>query len=142
MILVGPRYEVRRVNRAGAAFVGMTPEELIGKSCCQLFCGRPDPRPDCPVAQVLRSGRPAAVEVVSANGDARTFHVRGYPVSGEQNGIRAVVEHRRDITEVKQSEERLIQVEKLRALGELAGGIAHDFNNVLAVVMGRADLLA
>jgi GAF domain-containing protein/ActR/RegA family two-component response regulator len=36
---------------------------------------------------------------------------------------------------------QLIQVERLRALGEMAAGVAHDFNNLLAVILGRADLL-
>src|SRR5206468_3515166 len=31
--------------------------------------------------------------------------------------------------------------ERLRALGEMAGGVAHDFNNVLAIVVGRAEVL-
>ena len=32
-------------------------------------------------------------------------------------------------------------MEKLRALGEMASGVAHDFNNVLAVILGRVQLL-
>jgi CheY-like chemotaxis protein len=42
---------------------------------------------------------------------------------------------------VEESQQRIIQNERLRALGEMAGGVAHDFNNVLAVVLGRAQLL-
>jgi signal transduction histidine kinase/ActR/RegA family two-component response regulator len=42
---------------------------------------------------------------------------------------------------VEESQQRVIQSERLRALGEMAGGVAHDFNNVLAVVIGRAQLL-
>ncbi|MEX2221081.1 MAG: ATP-binding protein [Candidatus Rokuibacteriota bacterium] len=34
-----------------------------------------------------------------------------------------------------------MQVERLRALGEMAAGVAHDFNNLLAVVMLRTELL-
>lgn len=40
----------------------------------------------------------------------------------------------------KQLEQRLIQTEKMEALGTLAGGIAHDFNNILAAILGYTQL--
>jgi signal transduction histidine kinase/ActR/RegA family two-component response regulator len=50
-------------------------------------------------------------------------------------------ELRSALDKLKASQERIVQTERLRALGEMAGGVAHDFNNVLAAILGRAQLL-
>ncbi|MFQ5828910.1 MAG: GAF domain-containing protein [Candidatus Methylomirabilia bacterium] len=43
--------------------------------------------------------------------------------------------------ELKEAEEKLIQTEKARALEQMAGGIAHEFNNVLAIMLGKIQLI-
>lgn len=50
-------------------------------------------------------------------------------------------ELRQALEEVEASQQRIVNTERLRALGEMAGGVAHDFNNTLAVILGRARLL-
>jgi signal transduction histidine kinase/ActR/RegA family two-component response regulator len=47
----------------------------------------------------------------------------------------------RSIAERAEMEKRLVQSQKLEAVGQLTGGIAHDFNNLLLVVIGNLDLL-
>jgi signal transduction histidine kinase/CheY-like chemotaxis protein len=43
--------------------------------------------------------------------------------------------------QLDKSRQRSVQMERLRAVGEMAAGVAHDFNNVLAIILGRAEIL-
>jgi len=45
------------------------------------------------------------------------------------------------LADLKAVQQRLVQGETLRAIGELAGGAAHHLNNLLTIVVGRVQLL-
>lgn len=60
------------------------------------------------------------------------------PCPNEFAGTQGII---RDITEQKKLEERLLNAQKMEAIGNLAAGVAHDLNNVLAGLVTYPDLL-
>jgi len=74
-----------------------------------------------------------------ADGEIRTIQTSA--VATTYQGKPAVMASMRDVTELKNAQQQLIQQERLRALGEMAAGIAHDFNNELMAVLGFSELL-
>ncbi|PYM90077.1 MAG: hypothetical protein DME04_24095 [Candidatus Rokuibacteriota bacterium] len=59
---------------------------------------------------------------------------------GQQVG--KFIENARLYEELEKNQQRQAHAERLRALGEMAAGVAHDFNNMLAIILGRAELLS
>ena len=64
--------------------------------------------------------------VISANADGRPPEILGTLL---------------DVTERRQLEDRLMQSQRLDAIGKLTGGLAHDFNNLLAAILSGLGLL-
>ncbi|MFW5741112.1 MAG: PAS domain S-box protein, partial [Myxococcota bacterium] len=134
-----------RYNRAGYELLGIRPEEAAGRLCFELI-GRDRPCDECATTAALVTSKPSRAErYLAAAG--MWLDCRSYPVV-DGGAVEYVVEHLRDVSELKlaeqklrATEQRLAHVQKMDAIGQLAGGIAHDFNNQLAGVVGSADLL-
>lgn len=48
---------------------------------------------------------------------------------------------RQAFQELAADQERRVQTEKARALEAMAGGVAHEFNNILAIILGKTQLI-
>ncbi|MDH7489276.1 MAG: ATP-binding protein [Anaerolineae bacterium] len=140
VLLISPEGKILRANQAAARAAGLRFTQLVGAPCCEAMSGTPHPPDGCPLQQVLQTRRPASAEITDRDG-SRIRHVAIYPIFDARGDIQAVVEYARDITQIKAAQARLMQAEKLSALGELTAGVAHELNNPLTSILGFVQLL-
>jgi PAS domain S-box-containing protein len=145
VLVVDADGRITRVNRAA--------ERLLGRQGAAL-CGQPwVRRRGAPGASAARPGEDAIARALRrgevtvgqeyrypAGDGERALSVSAAPVRAGEALLGAVAVLR-DITARRRLEAQLAQVEKLRALGELAAGVAHNFNNTLTAIMGYAEIL-
>ncbi|WP_431035340.1 ATP-binding protein [Pseudomonas yamanorum] len=74
--------------------------------------------------------------VITPLGETRWLHVRARPRYADDGLPVAMTGTAQDV-----SQEKLLQSQKMDALGRVTGRVAHDFNNLLTVIRSSADLL-
>ncbi len=86
---------------------------------------------------------PISIDTVLENNKERHFRLHLMPIIQYHNDILQdlVVVSVIETTEQKTLEDKMVQNQKMQAVGQLAGGIAHDFNNVLTAILMSCDLL-
>jgi signal transduction histidine kinase/FixJ family two-component response regulator len=83
------------------------------------------------------------VEVDVVQSDGKTFNLLGsaVPLRDEKGQLRGAIGAFLDITERNRSQERLLQSERLAAIGQMVAGLAHESGNALARSRSCLDLL-
>jgi PAS domain S-box-containing protein len=125
-------YQIVRVNKAFARTFGMTPEQLIGKTCYKIFHNTDEPIADCPHVQTLETRQPMIAEVFEPSKGAY-FDVSTAPIFDIADNITGTVHIARDITERKRLENEL-RVKDYAVTSAIAGIVIADLNGIVTYV--------
>ena len=105
VMVLDAEFRIQRANRAMTAMLALPPEAVLGKHCFELVHNQTSPVPDCPLEEMLQSGKQEQREIVEAR-LSKIFDVSATPL-WEGKSLRGCVHVIRDITERKRVQEQL-----------------------------------
>jgi PAS domain S-box-containing protein len=146
IIAINEKGIVSLINKKGCAVLGYEEDEIIGKNWFDL-CVPEDVREERKKTfRNVMAGEEQEVEdyeniILTKSGEERIIAWHNTTLVDENGHIFGTLSSGEDITKRKQTEEELIQSEKMVSLGQLAASVVHEVNNPLAGIMVYVKLL-
>lgn len=142
-ILLGP--QIAFLNAAAARMLGaVSPEAALGVPITDFLHPDDAKLAATRIGQLYRTGarHPDPAEYRSRSRDGQELFVEISAIPTEYQGRPAVLAFARDVTERKAIQARLVEADRLAALGVLSAGIAHEINNPLAYLLLNLEFLS
>ncbi len=116
---------------------------LIGKKCFKAFFHKSHTCRRCPVVLTMQNQEIFSGEIFIKGSDngGRYYEWTTSPIRDSSSGIYEILLLMRDITERKEYEYKLMQADRMAAIGFLAAGVAHEINNPLTSIAGFSEAL-
>ncbi|MCY7376276.1 MAG: PAS domain S-box protein [Pyrinomonadaceae bacterium] len=135
-----PSGKIRRANASLAQMFGEKAETLVGIRCCELYHNSKTPRHSCTIMRTVTERQPQKVELTDRI-DGRVLRIITDSIVNSENRVIGVVCTTRDVTDEKLIERRLIQQERISAIGKITAGIAHEVGTPLNIISANLEFL-
>jgi PAS domain S-box-containing protein len=114
---------------------------LLGQKCFSAFYRKDKICRNCPSLKTMQSRETQRGEILIKAGEFsdRYLEWTTSPINDRYGKVEEIILLMRDITERKEYEFKLMQADRMAAIGFLAAGIAHELNNPLTSIAGFSE---
>ncbi len=153
IISIDEDQRITMFNKKAEQLFGYAAEQAVGMSIGELIPAHFRDLHSQRVGEFLASGETSRrmggrVEILGLRRDGSEFPAEAAISRIEFEGriiatviIQDVTERKQQMEALRASEARLIQAEKVAAIGTMASGIGHEINNPLYAILGRAEAI-
>ena len=129
-------------NKGWLAFTGRSMEEELGNAWMSGV--HPDDLKRCEAKYRSSFAKRTSFQMEyrfrRADGEYRWVLEKGVPRFVPGGAFAGYVGSCVDVTDLRQTHERMLAAQKLESLGVMAAGVAHDFGNLLGTIFGETDV--
>lgn len=137
LIVVNQQLNIINVNQSFCRTAGFEKEQVLGQNINRFMSILPENMADIILA-TIKLGEQRHEEF---NLEQKTYIMNTFPLKDDAGEIHSVLIMVQDITQIRISEQQLLQNRKMAAVGQLAAGVAHEIRNPLGVIRNYCYVL-
>lgn len=135
MLVVGINKKIINGNKGLADYLNIQSDTMIGQTCNKFikkFCTNCS---NCQIDETLKLQKNIQREILVGN---EIFEMISYPLKGVENTVLISL---KNITIEQINKNKMLQANKMIAVGQLAAGMAHEIRNPLGIIRTQSYLL-
>jgi len=143
IVVTDPEGRILLFNEAASDLFGWRADEIVGETFDRLFSQENRPEVRNELERDIRRGKVWHGEFLGRTntGSSPLLAATVSPVRDDHGSILAYMYLAQNITETRQLQNLIIQMERMSTRGEMAGEIAHEINNYLTILGGNLDVI-